>query len=665
MSMNIAPVIPVVSAVIPAVKFDALLALDASSSSTSLLGALSLPDASASMVNFSTLAQLLAATVVFQAQEAQQAQAVLAGTLTSSDFSQLSATATFFVDAFNRFQTSVDSLMSPLSSSFDSGFLLAIHTQNVQTGSDHAQSFIDSLAQVGINFQEATDLSNPNQFKIDLTALEAAFTANPEQTTSLLANALKGLSAIEAKLLASETQLNLNLFASDIVPAVQELVPASQFDINLVTAQLGSLSNTDAQIVNSALQQLLADEALSAAIDANPISPQTETPPVIVGGQSSASTAENLPVENPNFVLNGINFPPADRPGFASLTAAQIADAGNLNLGPVLPNFPSENGNVAALSGNRTESAAATQTAANSAQPATALSPAESGVNAVAPTASNASISTISGSQVASAASTQAAASSTANSMANSIANSAADSAIPSVQGGDLFSLAADQANQAGQASIVANSRAVTEATTSANPANLLTRPVALTPTVPGLKRPVISGANASQATPAVTTRPAIVAQAESSGNSANEIGRNLGNTENVISAVATSAGSTTVATNPFNSSIAGLAALADQAIPQTLASKLGQTTLSSTEAPASSAPAHPQAMPINPLIAVAVAAYRIGETIVGTPHIESLSPVTEIIPDVAAIPRIDPVKLDLHDGSSADGRKEPARNSV
>lgn len=305
MSMNIPPI---ASVVIPAIKVDTLAALDASTSSTSALSALHLPEANASVVDFSTLAQLLAATVVFLTQETQQAKAVSDGIVTSSDFSQLAATATFFVDAFNRFQTSVDNATNSFGASFDNAFLLAIHTPNVQVGSDHAQSFIDSLAQVGIRFQETTDASNPNQFKIDLVALEAAFKANPAQTTSLLANALKGLSAIEAKLLVSESNLSLDLFASDTTAATQSFVPDSQFDVNVVTTQLGSLNSADALKVNSALQHMLSDEALSAAIDANPITPQTDTEPTTVSGVNaslgSATSVNQLLAKNPSIVLN-------------------------------------------------------------------------------------------------------------------------------------------------------------------------------------------------------------------------------------------------------------------------------------------------------------------------------------------------------------------------
>ncbi|MBC3806009.1 hypothetical protein H8K52_01460 [Undibacterium seohonense] len=265
----VAALTPVATTLVPAIKLDALTALDAGTTTRSLLSTSNVADASASVIDFSTLAQLLAATVVFQTYEAQQAKAIASGTATSSDFSKLVATASFFVEAFNRFQTSVGAMTNSFESSFDTSFLLALHTQNVQVGSEHAQSFIDSLAQVGIHFNEATEETNPNQFKIDSQALEAAFNANPAQTTNLLDKALKGLVVIEAKLLASEPKLDM--FTSDFTPALSVAVPASQFDLNMVNANLSKLSTADAQEINNALQRLLADESLGAAIDATPI----------------------------------------------------------------------------------------------------------------------------------------------------------------------------------------------------------------------------------------------------------------------------------------------------------------------------------------------------------------------------------------------------------
>ncbi|MFZ6817808.1 hypothetical protein [Undibacterium sp. Ji22W] len=302
MSINIAAIgpaavaalAPVATTLVPAIKLEALAALDVDTTTRSLLSTSNVADASATVIDFSTLAQLLAATVVFQTQEAQQAKAIASGTTTNSDFSKLVATASFFVEAFNRFQTSVGALTNSFDSSFDTGFLLAIHTQNVQIGSEHTQSFIDSLAQVGINFNEATEKTNPNQFKIDSQALEKAFKANPAQTTNLLDKALKGLVVIEAKLLVSEPKLDL--FTSDFTPALSGAVPASRFDLDMVDANLSKLSSADVQEVNSALQRLLADESLGAAIDATPITSSatsTQAGAVELVGNASTSTNAN------------------------------------------------------------------------------------------------------------------------------------------------------------------------------------------------------------------------------------------------------------------------------------------------------------------------------------------------------------------------------------
>ncbi len=334
---------PVTSVAIPTIKLNALAPIDAKAALIIPLAASALPEQSASLVNFSTLAQLLAATVIFQTQQAKQAQQLSANAVTSTDFGQLAATATLFVNAFNTFQlSSADSLVNPFGSAFDNALLLAIHAKNTQPGLDNTQSFIDSLAQVGIHFQDATDPTHPNQFKIDSTALELAFKANPTQTATLLANAFQALSAIEEKLVLSQTTQGLNLFSSDTNPALNERVPASQFDTNVVAQQLSSLSSADAQKVNVALQRLLVDEALSEAVGANPIAPHTvansaavatnpvenipTTAPVV--SLAAGTAADNLLTENPAFAVNAISQPELALP---QLTTPQVAAAINVN----------------------------------------------------------------------------------------------------------------------------------------------------------------------------------------------------------------------------------------------------------------------------------------------------------------------------------------------
>jgi hypothetical protein len=177
----------------------------------------------------------------------------LSGTL-SADFGKLLSAAQLFVNAYNNFQTSsADSLAAPFGVAFDNALLLALHAQ---TGAADGSSVIDSLAQIGINFQEASGLGSSGQFTIDLKALQAAFDLNPVQTAELLAKNLQALATIEAKLLSQPLALGLDLFASDIN------VPASAFDVATVTAQLSALSPSDAQLVNATLKKMMADEAL-------------------------------------------------------------------------------------------------------------------------------------------------------------------------------------------------------------------------------------------------------------------------------------------------------------------------------------------------------------------------------------------------------------------
>jgi hypothetical protein len=217
-------------------------------------------DKAASVVELSTLAQLLEATQVFQTQtsqldpsEASEPVSSLSTTM-SSDFGKLLSSAQVFVNAYNNFQTtSADTLASPLGLAFDNALLLALHAQS---GASDGSSVIDSLAQIGINFQEASGSGGSGTFTIDLKALQAAFDLNPLQTAELLAQNLQALATIEAQLLSQPSGLGLDLFASGMS------VPASQFDAASVNAQLAGLKPSDAQLVNIALKKMMADEAL-------------------------------------------------------------------------------------------------------------------------------------------------------------------------------------------------------------------------------------------------------------------------------------------------------------------------------------------------------------------------------------------------------------------
>ena len=64
----------------------------------------------------------------------------------------------------------------------------------------------------------------------------------------------------------------------------------------------------------------------------------------------------------------------------------------------------------------------------------------------------------------------------------------------------------------------------------------------------------------------------------------------------------------------------------------------------------------HLEGVPVNPLIAAAVAAYRIGETIASASSDAALPTAAEGVPEVTAIPRIAPIQLNLHNGNSEGG---------
>ena len=257
---------------------EALAAANANSTVAATSVSSTAPDISASIVDFSPLAQLLATTVLFQTQQAAQAaQApqVPASTGTDTDFQQTAATTAQFVNAFNNFQiSSADSLSTPFDATFENALLQELHAQNTLPGSTNSQSLIDSLAAVGINFQEATNPTNPNQFQINSTALEAAFSANPTQTSTLLSNALQGLSAIEEKLILGQSATGSDLF----------------------TTQLNTVNSTDAA-ATAAVQPMLAEEALIVSVDTNLTPTQTAT--TVAQATTPVTAAENTPVTAP------------------------------------------------------------------------------------------------------------------------------------------------------------------------------------------------------------------------------------------------------------------------------------------------------------------------------------------------------------------------------
>jgi hypothetical protein len=686
MSINIAAIGPVAAVaahaavtttLVPPIKLDALEALDASTTTRSLLSTSNVADTSASVIDFSTLAQLLAATVVFQTQEAQQAKAIASGTATNSDFSKLLATASFFVEAFNRFQTGVGALTNLFDSSFDTGFLLALHTQNVQIGSEHAQSFIDSLAQVGINFNEATEETNPNQFKIDSQALEAAFNANPAQTTNLLDKALKALVVIEAKLLASEPKLDL--FASDYTPALSGSVPASRFDLDMVDANLSELSSADGQEVNSALQRLLADESLGAAIDATPItSSATSTQADAVELVGNASTKAIADSSLANKFDNKRNATSSSAAASVDKLLTEIpTSVRDAVLAPVVVVH-----DLIAASARATQPAAVNIFDKSPTLPYSSI---EVDLNSANLAQSTAKISTVE----------------------NAITQTGqGDDLGPTRQGVAAASAQADQTNQARP--VVATSRTIArqtdinsdnkadtprrksvESNTKSGDATIAfiaesassqLKPPAAASIVPAelSKDDVKRTGNSIDVDKKSSTSNAARPQIQPRQQRANLINAETSGTKEAPTvqgeAKLTNKGAVT---NKASTVANPIAFPVEDVSPRTTSASVGNGLRSSTSQaiPASAQTAfeyptvQPQSTPvnssINPSVAAAVAAYRLGEIVVAQKSDELASVVSEIVPDVSVIPRIDALELEPHDGNSDDARIAAALNEV
>ncbi|WP_295761016.1 hypothetical protein [Undibacterium sp.] len=224
------------------------------------------------VVQFSSLAQLLEATLAFDQTQSVATQSVnvlnaQTSAAVSSDFSKLFGTAQAFVDAFNNFQnSSSNSLDTPFGSAFDNALLLAIHAQS---GTGNGISLIDNLATIGINFQEPSASTDTGTFSIDLNSLQAAFNLDPVKTSEVLTKSLQTLAGIEAKLISLPSLQSSSLLTSDQGNTFSTSLPGSPFDTSTVTGRLDKLSSTDALKVNIALKRLMQDEALVTALGVN------------------------------------------------------------------------------------------------------------------------------------------------------------------------------------------------------------------------------------------------------------------------------------------------------------------------------------------------------------------------------------------------------------
>ena len=265
---------------------------------------------SASIVDVSKLGQLLSASTRLEsppiaADAVDRVAEQGASTGVDDGFARLVAAAQAFVEVFNDFQTGQTSnVQDPLVAPLQNVLLIAI---NELPAWDNENTLLASLAQVGINVQDAPSAVDSAQLTIDLTALESAFNANPAATSASVAQAFQAIGQIAAQL-ASQ---NVDLFISetDVAP------PASLFDMLPVTA-----SSLAANGADTLLQGFLADQAPVAANS----SPAPSTTPLAAAGtallQASLADQANRLAENPA---------PTSAPIAAALNA-QIASANSM-----------------------------------------------------------------------------------------------------------------------------------------------------------------------------------------------------------------------------------------------------------------------------------------------------------------------------------------------
>ncbi len=255
---------------IPAIRLDAVAADTIHPLTTDAIN--SVNTGPASSVAFSPLAHLLAVTFIFHTQQDNPLQTAITKADSSGNFQQLVTAVTDFINAFNAFQNSINgNSASPFDYAFDSALLTAIHAQNSQSGATSTQSFIDSMAQVGITFQESTFLNSSNQFQFDLSKLQAAYSNDPAQTMALLSRAFQALSAIEEQLLQAKAAQtgNTNLMTAQLADTLMPAVPA-----NSNAAVAGSANGAAvaappmaaAPITASASQSTVASAPLTAAL---------------------------------------------------------------------------------------------------------------------------------------------------------------------------------------------------------------------------------------------------------------------------------------------------------------------------------------------------------------------------------------------------------------
>ena len=318
-------VAPIDTTVAPATTVDALAAaatldpnaiLDAPLLESTFIGTTS------SIVDFSPLATFLAATVLAQSQKTNQTQPAPSGTTatTAPSFQQLAESAINFVNAFNNFQNSSDIFTNPLAAAFENALLQEFQTQIAQqTSAGNTQSFINSLATLGITFQGDENPLYPNQFQINWSTLEAAYQANPAQTATTLANAFQGLGAIEDNLML--TQANLTQDQALAQATAQDSVDAqSTLQSTLVEdALLNSLITnlTPAQNVATTAPTTAAALAVAAATT-------TAATPANAAAATNTDAAEATSTVNAQAIMQPVTIDPLVLTAVAAYRASEV-----------------------------------------------------------------------------------------------------------------------------------------------------------------------------------------------------------------------------------------------------------------------------------------------------------------------------------------------------
>ncbi|MDE2430805.1 MAG: hypothetical protein KGM99_18960 [Burkholderiales bacterium] len=292
-----------------------------------LMSNFSLVDGNASIVDVSTLGQVLAATITLLAQKMAVNSASSSNTVANS-FATVATDAALFVNAFNSFQSdSTNRVQNPLTSLFNTDLLTAINAQNLpETG----KNLLTSLAQIGISLQ-STGLTDSNpQFTLNLTSLQAAFTADPTATSTLLTQALQALAQVETTLVSQNQSLSTGELTSSS-SSVLAGIPASTA---VASSSAAIAQDAQAASVTNTLQHVLSDETLQEAISANPaiVSSALDT------GLTSAQEAEILSAS-------------ATDTAATTLASASDSIAANVNPGATPASAVAANDTVAAQSG--------------------------------------------------------------------------------------------------------------------------------------------------------------------------------------------------------------------------------------------------------------------------------------------------------------------------